>query len=48
MVCQHPDKCCDNKHCDSGKIMFLICHVTSSEHIFKGLPNLWMEISHGR
>ena len=34
-VCYHPDKSCD-QHCDSGG-MFLICHVTSREHIVKSL-----------
>ena len=38
-VCHHPDNSCDHRHCDSGGIMivFLICHVTSPEYIFKGL-----------
>ena len=27
--------------------MFLIRHVTSREHMFKGLVNLWMEASDG-
>ena len=36
-VCHHPDKSCDYKYCDSGDIMFLICHVTSLEHMFIGL-----------
>ena len=26
--------------------MFLICHVTSRKHIFKGLLNLCVEVSH--
>ena len=34
-VCHHP-KSRDHKHCDSGG-MFLICHVSSREHILKGL-----------
>ena len=37
MVCHIPDKFCDHKHCDSGNIMSSICHVTSNEHMFKGL-----------
>ena len=36
MLCHHPDKSCDHKHCDSGD-MSLICHVTSQEHMFEGL-----------
>ena len=28
---------CDHKHCHSGDIIFLICHVSSREHIVKGL-----------
>ena len=40
MVCQHPDKSCDHKYCDSGEIMFLISHVASRKHIFNGLVNL--------
>ena len=35
-VCQHTDKSCVLKHCDSGD-MFLICCVTSRGHIFIGL-----------
>ena len=27
--------------------MFLICHVTSSERMFKRLCNLWVKASHG-
>ena len=36
MVCHYPDRSCDHTHCDAGHL-FLICHVTSREHIFKGL-----------
>ena len=36
MLCDYADKSCDHKHCDGGD-MFLICHVTSREHMFKGL-----------
>ena len=32
-----PDKSCDHKYYDNGDLMFLICHVTSSEHMFKVL-----------
>ena len=35
-VCHCPDKSCDHKHIYSGDI-FLICQVTSREHVFKGL-----------
>ena len=48
VVCHHPDKSCDHKHCDSGD-KFLICYLTSCEHIFKGLykftegnPSWWV------
>ena len=37
MVCHHPDKYCDRKQWDNGEIKFLICHVTSWEHMFKRL-----------
>ena len=30
-VRHHPDNSCDHKHCDSGNIMLLICHVTPRE-----------------
>ena len=40
-VCHHSDKSCDHKHCFSGDI-FLICRVTSREHMFKELCELWM------
>ena len=36
-VCHHPGKFCEHRHCDSGDIVFLICHVISREHTFKGL-----------
>ena len=32
-----PDKFGDDGHCDSGDITFLICYVTSREHMLKGL-----------
>ena len=35
-ICHHRDKFCDYKHCHSGGILFLICHVISSEHMFEG------------
>ena len=35
-VCHYPAKSSDHNHCDSVD-MFLICHVTSCEHIFKML-----------
>ena len=34
--CYHLDMSCDESHFDSGD-MFLICHVTSRQHMFKGL-----------
>ena len=37
MLCHYGGKCCDHKHCDGGDITFLICHITSREHVFKGL-----------
>ena len=41
----HPDKSCDHKHCGSGDIMFLVCHVTSPGHMFKGLCEFMCESS---
>ena len=43
----HPDKFCDRRHCDSRNIMFLIYHVTSGEHMLKGLCG-FMGGSHSR
>ena len=37
VVFHDPDTPCDHTHCDSGDIMFLICHMTSRERMFKGL-----------
>ena len=37
---QHPDRFGDHMHCDIGDIMLLICHETSSDHMFKGLCEL--------
>ena len=28
---------CEHKHCDSGDILFFICHVSSREHMLKEL-----------
>ena len=33
----HPDGFGNHRNCDSGDIMFLICHLTSRNHMFKGL-----------
>ena len=44
MLCHYLDKSCDHKHCDSGAIMFLICHATTC---LKGYANLWVEARHG-
>ena len=46
-VCHHTDKSCDHNHCNSGDIMFLICHVTSREHMFKGLYEFMGEAPRG-
>ena len=43
----HPcDRSCDHKHCDSGDIMFLICLMTSSQHVFKGLCGFMVDTLH--
>ena len=42
-VCHHPGKFCEHRHCDSGDIVFLICHVISREHTFKGLCEFRVE-----
>ena len=34
---QHVTKSSNHIHCDSGDIKFLICHMTSREHIFNPL-----------
>ena len=39
-VCYHPDKPCDHRYCESGD-MFLICHVTLRDHMFKELLISW-------
>ena len=36
-VFYHPDKSFDHKNCDAKDIVFFICHMTSLEHMFKGL-----------
>ena len=50
VLCHYGDKSCDHKYC-SGEDMFLVCHVTSREHMFKGLcefmgwsPSRWVTI----
>ena len=39
-VCPHLSKSCEHRHYNSGDIVFLICHVTSCEHMCKGLCDL--------
>ena len=39
-VYHHPGKSCEHRHCDCGYIVFLICHLNSREHMFKGLCEL--------
>ena len=36
-VYYHPDEFGDHRHCDSKNVLFLICHLTSMDHMFKGL-----------
>ena len=36
-VFYQPNKPCDHKHRDSGDIIFLICCMSSCEHMFKRL-----------
>ena len=36
-VCPYPDKFGHQTHCDSGDLMFLICHLTSRYHMFNEL-----------
>ena len=36
-ICHHTGRSCEHKHCDSGEIAFLICHVISREHMSKRL-----------
>ena len=33
----------DHRRCDNGD-MFLICHMTSLDHMLKGYVNLWVEV----
>ena len=35
-ICHQLDISCGKRRYDSGDIVFLICHVTSREHLFKG------------
>ena len=37
MKCHYLDKSSEHKHCSGGDIMFLVCHMTTREHMFKGL-----------
>ena len=39
----HSDRFGDKRHSDSGDIIFLIRYVTTRDHMFKGLCELWME-----
>ena len=46
-VCLHSDKFGDHRHGDSGG-MFLICHVISHDHMFKGLCEIIEKDPHGK
>ena len=35
VVCHHPDKFGDHRHCDNWDLTFLICHQTSRNHLLK-------------
>ena len=51
VLCHYADKSCDqscDKHCDGGDIMFLVCHVTSREHMFKELCELSRDLTKPR
>ena len=37
VLCHHAGKFCDHIHCYVRVTMFLVCQVTSHEHMFKGL-----------
>lgn len=43
-VCHHPEKVDGHSHCDSRDLITLICHVTSSYHVFKRSCNFMGEI----
>ena len=46
VICHHTDKFADYGHGESGD-MFLTCHMTSPDHMFKGLyVNLWVRAFH--
>ena len=36
-VCRNLGNSCEHRHYDSADTVFLICHVTSREHMFKWL-----------
>ena len=45
-ICRKLDKFCDHRHCESGDV-FSICHVTLTDHTFKGLcVTLCVEVFH--
>ena len=46
-VCHHPDKFGHHMHCNSGD-MYLLCHVTSQDHIIGGSSDLMDESPHGK
>ena len=46
VLCLYADKSCDHKYFDGGDVIFLICHRTCHEHMFKVYVNLWVEARH--
>ena len=47
-MCYDPDKFSDNRFCDSGDSMFLICHVNSCDHMVNRFCVFVGEAPHGK
>ena len=47
-VSHHPIKFGVGKHCDSGDIIDLVCHVILQDHVVTGYMTLWIKVCHGK
>ena len=48
MINHHATKIGGHRHCGSGDIMILVCHMILQDHVIKCCSSLWLEASKGK
>ena len=48
MMNHHATKIGGHRHCGSGDIMILVCHMILQDHVIKCCSSLWLEASKGK